>query len=373
VRSRRLSYRFAVALALGCAQCVNVTDARTRREATIGHRQSAALRVDVEDGLAAIRAIDSEGVTLWASAPVLRLHVQNATDLPAPFVLMAENVLPDAELDARLETGEALDVVGEAGAVVTHRRWRLELPGGARAELRIGPPDAESNAPFRFALLSDVQEAIDRVQDIYRRMNEDRRIRFVISSGDLTRRGARDELVRFQRELLELHVPFFSTTGNHELGTEDGAPFQDDFGRANFRFLYRGAQFTFIDSGSATLDPLVYDWLDGWLAEGSARVHTVTMHIPPLDPIGLRNGSFADRAEAAKVLTRLALGNVDLTLYGHVHSFYAFANAGIPAYISGGGGAIPERLDGIGRNYLTIDVDPLRGVRETGLVRIDPE
>ncbi len=96
------------------------------------------------------------------------------------------------------------------------------------------------------------------------------------------------------------------------------------------------------------------------------------MHIPPLDPVGTRNGAFASRAEASRLLGLLAEANVDLTLYGHVHSFYAYANAGIPAYISGGGGAVPERLDGIGRNFLTIDVDPARGaITNVGLVRID--
>jgi Icc protein len=70
-------------------------------------------------------------------------------------------------------------------------------------------------------------------------------------------------------------------------------------------------------------------------------------------------------------LTLLAAGGVDLTLYGHIHSYYAFSNANIPAYISGGGGSIPERFDGIGRHYLTVDVDRERGVLATSLVRID--
>jgi Icc protein len=95
------------------------------------------------------------------------------------------------------------------------------------------------------------------------------------------------------------------------------------------------------------------------------------MHIPPIDPVGVRNGSFADRNEAAKLLAKLAEGGVDLTLYGHIHTYYPFSNAGIPAHIAGGGGAIPERFDGIGRHYLTVDVDPRSGVVETGLVRID--
>src|SRR5260221_4504482 len=95
------------------------------------------------------------------------------------------------------------------------------------------------------------------------------------------------------------------------------------------------------------------------------------MHIPPVDTVGVINGSFADRDEAAKLLAKLAGGHVDLTLYGHIHSYYPFSNAGIPAYISGGGGAIPERFDGIGRHYLTIDVDPAQVVLPTADVRID--
>ena len=71
------------------------------------------------------------------------------------------------------------------------------------------------------------------------------------------------------------------------------------------------------------------------------------------------------------LLSRLASAKVDLTLYGHIHSYYAFENAGIPAFISGGGGAIPERFDGVGRHFLTVDVDPITSRLQTALVRID--
>ena len=54
-----------------------------------------------------------------------------------------------------------------------------------------------------------------------------------------------------------------------------------------------------------------------------------------------------------------------------MHSYYAYSNAGIPAYITGGGGAIPEQLDGIGRHYLTVDVDSVRQVSEVAVVRVD--
>jgi 3',5'-cyclic AMP phosphodiesterase CpdA len=179
------------------------------------------------------------------------------------------------------------------------------------------------------------------------------------------------ELRQFRDELAGLDLPYYTTLGNHELGTTP-PPYHDHFGRGNFQFAYRGVVFTMLDSGSATLDPLVYDWLDDWLARGRNSVHVVGMHVPPLDPTGVRNGAFASRAEAASLLARLAEGGVDLTLYGHIHSYYEFDNAGIPAFISGGGGAIPERFDDIGRHYMVITVDADRGVTGTRVVRVDP-
>jgi hypothetical protein len=77
------------------------------------------------------------------------------------------------------------------------------------------------------------------------------------------------------------------------------------------------------------------------------------------------------RNEAAALLSKLAQGDVDVTFYGHIHSYYSYDNAGIPAFISGGGGARPETFDGIGRHFLVVDVEPLAGIEQVGLVRTD--
>jgi 3',5'-cyclic AMP phosphodiesterase CpdA len=282
-----------------------------------------------------------------------------------------QNCLPDAELS--LLEGRA-DIEPLAMRLGTERRFSVTTAetGALTLTLRLAPPDFEELGPFRFALLSDVQEAVDRLIDIHRRINQEPEIRFLLGAGDLTRQGEVEELERYQRELETLDVPYYTTLGNHELGT-DPPPWHDYFGRASFRFVYRDVQFSLLDSGSATIDPLVYDWLDRWLAEGRNRVHIVAMHIPPIDPVGVRNGSFASRNEAKKLLAKLAQAHVDLTLYGHLHSFYKFENAGIPARISGGGGAIPERFDGYGRHFLVIDVDASRGVLGTRLVQVDED
>ena len=371
-KMRRLLPALFALLAVPASGCLDVAEERARRDETIGKASTTGLTVEVMEGLGAVRKLEPGVLTLWAKAPSLEIVLTRSNEVPGEVDLTVTNTLADADIRARTPDNASFNAVAVPGTLSTEKRWIVQLPLGTTT-LSIGSPRGEPTAPWRFALLSDIQEAIDRVQDIYTRINADPDVSFVVSAGDLTRQGGDEELDRFQHELESLRVPFFPTLGNHELGTEGGAPFQRHFGRASFRFFYGGMQFTFLDSGSATIDPIVYGWLDEWLEEGRQRTHTALMHIPPIDPFGVRNGSFANRNEANKLLALLAAGGVDLTLYGHIHSFYAFANAGIPAYISGGGGSIPERFDGIGRHYLTVDVDPERGVLQTAIVRIDPD
>jgi predicted phosphodiesterase len=362
--------KLALGMLIGVASCLDAADERAERDESVGKGVAAGATFEVEGGLASIRQLEPGLLSLWAGAPSLQVHARRGAAAPEVWALTIENLLPDAVLEGATAAGDPIAAAMTLHERPTQQQWTISLPADTDVMLTIRSP-REQPAPFRFALLSDIQEAIDRVQDIYARMNGDPSIEFVVSAGDLTRQGPPDQMERFQRELRGLAVPYFATLGNHELGTGGGEPFQRYFGRANFRFVYRGMQFTFLDSASATLSPRVYERLDDWLEEGRGRVHAVLMHIPPLDPVGVRNGAFADRDEAAKLLAKLAGGSVDLTLYGHIHTYYPFQNAGIPAYISGGGGAIPERFDGIGRHFLTIDVDPGRGVLQTAIVRID--
>jgi Icc protein len=58
----------------------------------------------------------------------------------------------------------------------------------------------------------------------------------------------------------------------------------------------------------------------------------------------------------------VAEGNVDLTLYGHIHTFIPFRQRRDPAYSSGGGAAAPMRLDGIDRHFLVIELAPADGL-----------
>lgn len=358
---------FLVPVALiSAAACTRPADDRARQDETVGQAEAAGIRVVVRDGLAVVRSLDEARLTLWGSAPAFDVDVTVSDETGRSLRLELWNALSDVGVNA---SDSGVTVQSEPFDLPTRRSFQIELPSGT-SHLRVTPPDADARVPLRFAVMSDVQEAIDRVGDIYARVNAEAGVRFLLGAGDLTQRGHDEQLARFEDELRALDVPYFTTLGNHELG-ESPPRYQSWFGRGNFQFGFQGVTFTLLDSASATIDPIVYEWLDGWLARGSGGVHVVAMHIPPLDPTGVRNGAFASRAEAAKLLGRLARGGVDLTLYGHVHSFYAFENAGIPAYISGGGGAVPERFDDMGRHFLVVDADAEQGIRGVRVVRVD--
>jgi len=363
-RARRVG---CVGAAVACALlgCSRPGEERAHQDAQVGHAASEAFDVDVTDGLAVVRALGAARLELWANAPRIELSVRFNGPPPNSLLLAVDNCIPGAQLDSGGVP------VSESARDGKRCFFRLgPFAEGEPVRLGLAPPEAASDGPFSFGVMSDIQEAIDSVQDIYRVVNREPGLQFMLSAGDLTEHGSSEQLERFQAELELLAIPYYTTLGNHEL-RESPCRFQDYFGRGSSSFEYRGARLTLLDSASATIDPIVMGWLDDWLERGADRLHVVAMHVPPRDPIGLREVAFASRNEASRLLARLAQGGVDLTLYGHIHSYYRFENAGIPAYISGGGGSHPEQFDGIGRHFLVVDADPLAATTSVRVVRVD--
>lgn len=355
-----------LSLAVLTSGCLRAGEERAERDLEVGQFESEDVRVTVTNGHAVIRQASLGRLELWASTPTFDVLVQSP-GAPSAWVVDVKNAMVDADLRA----SGAEVVTALPSEVPTQKSWRVDAQGES-VRFAVTTPDAGERGGWRFALLSDIQEAIGGVQDIYETMNQEQveaPIRFLLGAGDLTENGRPKQLARFQRELEQLEMPYYTTLGNHELGA-GSAPWQEWFGPASFQFSFRGVRFTLLDSAGAGIDPVVYSRLEGWLQAGREDVHIAAMHIPPLDPVGVRNGGFASRNEAAKLLTLFGQSGVDLTLYGHIHSHYRFENGGIRAHISGGGGAIPERLDGIGRHFMVFEVDADRGIVEERVVRV---
>lgn len=367
--------------------CFRAGEDRALSDLDIGRAElSGVAAIEVEDGLAHVRDMTPPSATtpgrvlLRGAAPSFSFTL--TSDTASDWEITADNIMPDAlmsVLDG--DAGSPSDITDDDIAVIdgprpTVRVFRFTAPAGVPIELRVAPPDAEadgdpdgSDEPWRFAVMGDVQSAMPEVHEVFERINLDPTIRFVVSTGDITESAGIGEYSLWEQQLSRLDVPYFSTIGNHEL-MGPHQRWSERFGRFNVHFRFRGAAFSLVDSGDASVDPLVFDWLDEWLQAARDDVHFFFTHFPPIDPVGTRGGSFRSATEAHKLVAALAVGRVDVTFYGHIHSYYAYANAGIPAYISGGGGAIPERWDGIGRHFLTVDVVGQR-VENVAVVRVD--
>jgi hypothetical protein len=340
-----------IAVMLVLAGCTRPGEQRALAELDVGSAGLPGIAVRAAGGLAAIRALGNGKVEVWSQTPDLELSVALDATAAGTWTIVARNTLVDAVLT---ENGVVhTRVPGGSPTVAT---FAITLDAGT-TRLRIAPPDADRIEPYKLAAMADIQTALPIVDDVFRAISSVPDLRFVVAMGDLTERGELAEYDLFERQLQTLAVPFYTTLGNHELWAP-AEQFYERYGRASFHFGFKGAAFTFVDSGDAGLDPIVEGWLDGWLADAKDQAHVFLTHVPPLDPFGGRYGSFRSAEDARRLLARLVTGNVDLTLYGHLHTYIEFENAGIPAYISGGGGALPMTWDGIDRHFLVVTIDP---------------
>jgi hypothetical protein len=348
---------------LFAAGCIRPAEDRAALDLEVGVASAEGIALEVDRGLAAVRSISRTEALLWGQAPVLDIVLD--AEEAGSLRLEVLNCMPDA-----LAQIAGSEVASGPGSRLTHCVFDLELEAGEN-QVRIAPPDADVVEPYKIAVMGDIQTALDEVDDVFLRISANPELRFVLSTGDITDRAEISEYALYEEQLATLDIPYYSTIGNHEL-TRDPDTWHRRYGLYSIHFDFKGAHFSFVDSGNASLDPALHARLGTWLDEASDKIHLFGTHYPLLDPVGTRNSAFRSRFEAAKLLTELARGSVDLTLYGHIHSYYEFQNASIPAYISGGGGALPERLDGIDRHFLVIDLDPQASqVREVSVTRID--
>jgi 3',5'-cyclic-AMP phosphodiesterase len=191
-QARRAAWRLAVLL--GTCGCLRPSEERARRDEQVGLAEADGVQVAVADGRAVVRELSRERVTLWASAPRLSLTLTWQAPLEGELLVEVRNCMPRAAITATPSV-PLIESARDAGGGCS---FRLGPLGGAGAlELGIEPPESAAPAPFRFAVMSDVQEAIDDVQDIYAVMNREPDLDFLLGAGDLTEQGTHEQLQRF--------------------------------------------------------------------------------------------------------------------------------------------------------------------------------
>jgi predicted phosphodiesterase len=334
----------------GCGQSDNE---HFNLDMSVGFAAADGASLTAAERLGHITAFANGSATIRLLSPSTGFTLETGSAGAPQWEITVQNMMPGSVCSAATPEEGSLAVL-ETIINATSSRFSMTVQPSRVVSIAIAPPDAAYAGAFRFALLSDIQGTDDR--DIYAMINSDPSVRFLVSAGDLTSNGTGSQYREFMENISTLAVPYYSAPGNHDLFS-DASKWHGYMGRFNSSFVFKNVRFTLLDSSGGTVEPHAYGWLASRLDEGKNANHIFITHYPPQDPFGLRGGSLSSNLEAAKLLALLGRGGVNLTLYGHIHTFYQFTNAGIPAYISGGGGGIQGILDPYGRHYLLIDAD----------------
>jgi len=238
----------------------------------------------------------------------------------------------------------------------------IPLASGAEQSFRTSPP-AQSRAPFRFLAWGDSGTGNATQRDVASRME---RVLpapdFALGLGDLVYDDGAwadydPKLFQPYARLLTRTV-FWPTLGNHDAGTENGAPYFDAFhlptqsgapghpsGTEHFYSFDHGmAHFTCLDSqlSSSTPGGAMFDWAEADLANARARGKRwlfVYMHHPPYSRGTHDSTSESDLIQLHDDLVPLFDSQrVDMVLSGHSHvyerSFLAKGDAVLQASVT---------------------------------------
>jgi acid phosphatase type 7 len=246
-------------------------------------------------------------------------------------------------------------------------RYRVEV-GTARdkGEFATAPPIGTA-APFTFVAFGDNGSSPESHRRVIERAAADVPD-FILGVGDMVN-TSRDEdwqmLFEVERPLLRDNV-IFPALGNHdqqrrgltiakfsELFSLPDDACRDDAARRYYTFTYGTARFLILDSNSnafALTDQTA--WIEGQLVEARQdpriRHVFVAMHHPPYS-LALHGGNRNLRERWTPLFEKYGVAAV---FSGHDHVYERAHANGVHYFVTGGGGAVPYKLD---KNATRID------------------
>jgi len=231
------------------------------------------------------------------------------------------------------------------------------------AKVQSEPPGPDG---FKFVVLGDTRSHFGTAQKVLEQAAKEDPA-FILSNGDIVRRGRPSEFIAHHMRLVESirPIPFITVPGNHEDGpNKEFAAFKAIYGKLNFSFDYGDCRFVGINNA----DRWGMTWFDlGYLEEQlskpGAEHKFVVFHVPPedLDVYVESEEGRGFTLNSQRFRRLMEEQEVDHVFMGHVHGYATTVTNGVRYTITGGGGAsLAKRLPEEGRvhNYVVVHVRP---------------
>ena len=354
--------RFLFTIILLTISCSDSKDTRANRDLIIGAFETENYVLKTEKGILNPTQADTTNLTVRAGSPEFTAQLSNKTSQAITIQLTVSNI--PLQLNLKADDEELSDIDSLQGSL--EKSWEIIIPENSSVQLESSQNPAE---PFEFLAFGDIQDGIDNFIDVVNLINQQANIDFVLFLGDLTMNSDLEEFQKIEEMFAKINFPIYSTPGNHDV--RSSTRYQDYFGKASYSWDYRSVRFTSVDSASWTLSKSSWEQYKSWLQQAKNQTHIVFSHIAPTEPFGLRGGHWRSRREANAFIAESSRADVDAMFYGHLHTLDIYSLAGIPVYISGGGGAFQEFFDGIERHFLKVSVNPSNSQIGVSIVRVD--
>lgn len=177
------------------------------------------------------------------------------------------------------------------------------------------PPHKPSDTVW-FIALADVHAWYDELYDATQKINQLKKISFVVVCGDITDAGLIKEFEWYNRVMENLEVPYITIIGNHDYRSNGSVVYKKMFGPTNFTFNIGNYHFIGFDDVVWENNNTMPDfrWLNVNLLDTSSLIEVVFTHIPPwTDQLALCI------AEANQTITRKP--NHAIVIHGHEHNY----------------------------------------------------
>jgi len=227
----------------------------------------------------------------------------------------------------------ALLLIG--GAITGFVRYRQEI-----SEL---VPASWTEPTYTFAVIGDTESHTDLYE---KAMTEAKRrgASLMIHVGDVTGDGTTDEFKAISAITGTTGMPVYAAVGNHDIAIDDSRElFTKYLNAPNLAFNDGDVRFVILDNAdrSVGFSAETLAWLTDDIAVHPDARYIIAFHRPFDIPFGSIIGddeTAASRKTNEEFKRIIASANVAAIFTGHLHAYLPYTIAGIPSYITGGGG-----------------------------------